>query len=107
EAAMAELELDGEEQDDGSGAEQRLTQQVRPTRKAGKKALDEMHRETQRLARNMQLAHEARTKKKVTRESLFMRFNYHPKGFEPVEEKEQSGEQAKSYGSELQQSDVE
>ncbi|KAL8713768.1 MAG: hypothetical protein Q9220_002295 [cf. Caloplaca sp. 1 TL-2023] len=54
----------------------KLTQQSRPTRKASKKALEEMSRETQRMSRNMQLAHQARTKKKVTKESLFARFNF-------------------------------
>ncbi|KAL8727477.1 MAG: hypothetical protein Q9166_006001 [cf. Caloplaca sp. 2 TL-2023] len=60
---------------EGSGAE-KLTQHVRPTRKASKKALEEMNRETQRMSRNMQLAHQARTKKKITKESLFARFNF-------------------------------
>lgn len=59
----------------GSGAA-KLTQQARPTRKASKKALEEMNRETQRMSRNMQLAHQARTKKKITKESLFARFNF-------------------------------
>ena len=53
-----------------------LTQQARPTRKASKKALEELNRETQRISRNMQLAHEAKTKKKVTKESLLARFNF-------------------------------
>lgn len=61
-------------------AERRLTQQAPPTRKASKKALEEMQREAQRLSRNMQLAHEARTKKKITKESLFAKFNYRPSG---------------------------
>ncbi|KFZ05194.1 hypothetical protein V501_08586 [Pseudogymnoascus sp. VKM F-4519 (FW-2642)] len=65
--------------DDEGG--QRLTQQVRPTRKASKKAVEEIHRETQRMARNMQLAHQAKTKKKITKSSLFARFNYKPEGF--------------------------
>ncbi|OBT50620.1 hypothetical protein VE04_09570, partial [Pseudogymnoascus sp. 24MN13] len=65
--------------DDEGG--QRLTQQVRPTRKASKKAVEEIHRETQRMARNMQLAHQAKTKKKITKSSLFARFNYKPAGF--------------------------
>ena len=56
--------------------ERRLTQQMRPTRKASKKALEEMNRETQRMSRNMQLAHQAKTKKRVTKESLFARFNF-------------------------------
>ncbi len=54
----------------------RLTQQARPTRKATKKALEEMNRETQRMSRSMQLAHQARTKKKITKESLLARFNF-------------------------------
>ncbi|KAL5343376.1 MRC1-like domain-containing protein [Aspergillus crustosus] len=51
-------------------------EKARPARKAGKKALEEMSRETQRISRNMQLAHEARTKKKITKESFFARFNF-------------------------------
>ncbi|RFU36184.1 hypothetical protein B7463_g179, partial [Scytalidium lignicola] len=62
--------------------ERRLTQQAPPTRKASKKALEEMHREAQRLSRNMQLAHEARTKKKITKDSLFAKFNYRPAGLQ-------------------------
>lgn len=54
----------------------RLTQQARPTRKASKKALEEMSRETQRMSRGMQLAHQARTKKKITKESLLARFDF-------------------------------
>ena len=61
--------------DDKEG-ESRLTQQTRPARKASKKALEEMNRETQRMSRNMQLAHQARTRKKVTKESLFARFKF-------------------------------
>ncbi|KIH89535.1 hypothetical protein SPBR_06342 [Sporothrix brasiliensis 5110] len=67
--------------DDEGG--RRLTQKMagaRPERKASKKAIEEMHRETQRMARNLQLAHEAKTRKKVTKASLFERFNYHPTG---------------------------
>lgn len=67
--------------DDEGG--RRLTQKMagaRPERKASKKALEEMHRETQRMARNLQLAHEAKTRKKVTKASLFERFNFHPTG---------------------------
>ena len=54
----------------------RLTQHSRPTRKASKKALEEMNRETQRMSRNMQLAHQAKTKKKMTKESFFTRFSF-------------------------------
>lgn len=52
----------------------KLTQRSRPTRKASKKAMEEMARETQRMSRNMQLAHEARTRKKITKDSLLARF---------------------------------
>jgi len=58
----------------------RLTQEARPTRKASKKALEEMNRETQRMARNMQLAHQAKTRKKITKNTLFERFNFRPAG---------------------------
>jgi mediator of replication checkpoint protein 1 len=61
-----------------------LTQQVsRPAaRKASKKALEEMNRETQRLSRSLQLAHEAKTKKKISKSTLFERFNFKPIGVE-------------------------
>ncbi|KAI4144516.1 MAG: hypothetical protein L6R39_004146, partial [Caloplaca ligustica] len=64
------------EDDSDLAGGKKLTQQARPTRKASKKALEEMNRETQRMNRNMQLAHQARTKKKITKESLFARFNF-------------------------------
>ena len=54
----------------------RLEKEARPTRKASKKALEEMNRETQRMSRNMQLAHQAKTKTKITKESLLARFNF-------------------------------
>ncbi|KAH0537536.1 hypothetical protein FGG08_005671 [Glutinoglossum americanum] len=73
---LHEQDEDGESSN--SATEERLTQQARPTRKASKKALEEMHRETQRIARNMQLAHKARTRKKITKQSLFEKFNYKP-----------------------------
>lgn len=69
--------LSGEESElDDPGSAQNLTQKARQPRKASKKALEEMSRETQRLSRNMQLAHQAQTKKKITKESLFARFNF-------------------------------
>lgn len=64
--------------DDEGG--RRLTQEVRPTRKASKKAMEELNRETQRMARNMQLAHEAKTQKKLSKASLFERFNFRVEG---------------------------
>ncbi|KAM5352329.1 hypothetical protein ACJ41O_005052 [Fusarium nematophilum] len=65
--------------DDEGG--RRLTQADRPkARKASKRAIEEMNRETQRMARNMQLKHEAKTRKKISKNSLFERFNYRPAG---------------------------
>ncbi|KAK7215391.1 hypothetical protein V2G26_003394 [Clonostachys chloroleuca] len=65
-------------EDDEGGL--KLTQGARPTRKASKKAVEDMNRETQRMARNMQLAHEAKTRKKISKSSLFERFNFRPAG---------------------------
>ena len=62
--------------DDDKEADRRLTQHSRPTRKASKKALEEMNRETQRMSRNMQLAHQAKTKKTISKQSLLDRFNF-------------------------------
>ena len=74
-------QISGSENDSADNADgKRLTQQARPTRKASKKALEEMNRETQRMSRNMQLAHQARTKKKITKESFFAKFNFQPTG---------------------------
>lgn len=64
--------------DDEGG--RKLTQENRPARKASKKAIEEMNRETQRMARSMQLAHEAKTRKKISKSSLFERFNFRPAG---------------------------
>lgn len=54
----------------------RLTQQTRPSRKASKRALEDINRESQRLSRNQQLTHQAVTKKKITKQSLFAKFNF-------------------------------
>ncbi|KAF9771189.1 hypothetical protein IL306_011182 [Fusarium sp. DS 682] len=75
---LEEMVSDGHDSgitDDEGG--RRLTQAERPSaRKASKKAIEEMSRETQRISRNMQLAHEAKTRKKITKNSLFERFNF-------------------------------
>lgn len=63
----------GSDDDEDSGAH--MTQRE-PRRKAGKKALEEMHRESQRLARSMHLEHQVRTRKKITKQSLFDKFNF-------------------------------
>lgn len=62
--------------EDDTATDRKLTQHSRPTRKASKKALEEMNRETQRMSRNMQLAHQAKTKKKISKQSLFDKFNF-------------------------------
>lgn len=66
--------------DDEGGRKLTQTQKPRPSRKASKKALEDMNRETQRMQRAMQLAHEAKTKKKITKELLFERFNFKAAG---------------------------
>jgi mediator of replication checkpoint protein 1 len=76
--------------DQGSGTEsdgesgRRLTQQAKPTRKAGKKALEAMARDQQRISRNMQLTHQAKTKKRFTTQDLFKKFNYQAPNAEVV-----------------------
>ncbi|GME62677.1 hypothetical protein GTA08_BOTSDO03109 [Neofusicoccum parvum] len=89
-----ERDLNGSETDshDDEGVAEKLTQQSRPTRKAGKKAREEMNRETQRIARNMQLTHQAKTKKKYTTQDLFKRFNFG----QPKDVEENSGALASS-----------
>ncbi|KAH7383262.1 MRC1-like domain-containing protein [Pyrenochaeta sp. MPI-SDFR-AT-0127] len=54
----------------------RLTQQAKPTRKAGKKAMEAMARDQQRISRNMQLTHQAKTKKRYSTKDLFARMGY-------------------------------
>lgn len=71
--------INSEDVSDGSDEEmagRKLTQNSKPTRKASKKAIEAMNQETQRISRNMQLAHQAKTKKKITKESFFSRFNF-------------------------------
>lgn len=78
--------LSGEESGaDDEGAGSKLSQKARQPRKASKKAMDEMHRETQRMSRNMQLAHQAQTKKKISKESFFARFNFMQPNAPPAE----------------------
>lgn len=67
----------GEDSDiSGNEAGKKLSTQARPARKASRRALEEMNRETQRMSRNMQLAHQAKVKKRITKESLLARFNF-------------------------------
>lgn len=55
----------------------KLTQQARPTRKASKKALEEMEKETQRMSRNMQLTHQAKVKKRFSMADFAAKFKKH------------------------------
>ena len=65
---------DADDDTDDSAADKNLTQASRPARKASKKALEEMSRETQRMSRNMQLEHQATTVKKISKQSFLDRF---------------------------------
>lgn len=109
----AESEVDDDVSDitDDDGGRQ-LTQNVsRPAaRKASKKALEEMNRETQRISRSLQLAHEAKTKKKITKDSLFERFNFRreakPGETKPNESKPASSSRPTTPGSQHTDADM-
>lgn len=81
---FTEADGDGDVSDitDDEGGRQLTQKATRAPRKASKKALEEMNRETQRLSRSMQLAHEAKTKKKISKSALFERFNFKAAGSE-------------------------
>ncbi|KAI5861235.1 MRC1-like domain-containing protein [Durotheca rogersii] len=103
----AESDIDDDVSDitDDEGG-RKLTQEAsRPARKASKKALEEMNRETQRISRSLQLAHEAKTKKKITKASLFERFNFKTR-MAPGDAKVASSSQPTTPGS-VHQIDVE
>ncbi|KAG9684095.1 hypothetical protein KCU95_g13208, partial [Aureobasidium melanogenum] len=72
-APLSDLFNDEDARDEAT--ERRLTQSARPTRKASKKALEEMNRETQRIKRNMQLTHQAKVKKRFTPQDFLSAFN--------------------------------
>ncbi|KAI7508738.1 hypothetical protein KC347_g5859 [Hortaea werneckii] len=55
-------------------AERLMSDAARPTRKASKKALLEMERETQRISRQQALAHQMKVKKKFNAADLMARF---------------------------------
>ncbi|KAL4781483.1 MRC1-like domain-containing protein [Aspergillus varians] len=105
EALNSRMFSDEESADDASSGRKKPAQPSRPARKAGKKALEDMSRETQRMSRNMQLAHEARTKKKITKESFFARFNF----MQPAEQTtpEQPGENSSTTAESQHSSDIE
>lgn len=66
---------DSDSDPDGENG-RRLTQQARPTRRAGKKAMEDIAREQQRISRNMQLTHQAKTKKRYGMKDLLSKFGY-------------------------------
>ncbi|KJZ79600.1 hypothetical protein HIM_01069 [Hirsutella minnesotensis 3608] len=105
---LAQLDSDD---DDASGITddeggRKLTQEARPTRKASKRAIEDMNRETQRMARNMQLAHEAKTRKKITKASLFERFNFRPSGALQTEPKTHSSSRPSTPQSDVEMKDA-
>lgn len=113
-AALEELGDDNDDEvsditDDDGGRKLTQTQKPRPSRKASKKAMEEMNRETQRMQRAMQLAHEAKTKKKITKASLFERFNFNASGNAPAKgssSRAQTPASAKSTDAEMQDAET-
>lgn len=78
---LPEEPLDGPQDDATDAAVDKIMSDAsRPARKASKKALLEMERETQRMARQQALAHQMRVKKKFTTNDLFARFNFRRTG---------------------------
>jgi mediator of replication checkpoint protein 1 len=92
----------GDEGEDEEDADRSLTQQAKPTRKASKKALEEINRETQRIARNQQLAHKLHVKKKFTKKDLLKSF-----GYPTAVDEEKSEDDVRKMSGALQSSDVE
>lgn len=110
EKLASEMEQLASDDDDGGITDDEggrlLTQEARPTRKASRKAIEEMNRETQRMARNMQLAHEAKTKKKISKSSLFERFNYKPAGYVEPERQMNSSSRPTTPHSDVEMNDA-
>ncbi|KAK3678828.1 hypothetical protein LTR78_001281 [Recurvomyces mirabilis] len=70
--------LDSSQHEGNPEIAQLMSDAARPTRKASKRALLEMERETQRLARQQALAHQMKVKRKFTTSDLLTRFNMGP-----------------------------
>lgn len=68
--------VEGPEEPANAEIDRILSDAAKPTRKASKKALLEMDRETQRLARQQALAHQMKTKKTFSKNDLFASFNF-------------------------------
>ena len=75
-----------------------LSDAARPTRKASKKAMLEMERETQRLARQQALAHQIKVKKKFSTTDLFARFNFRQPHQQPNQNEKNSSSMPSSDG---------
>jgi len=75
-----------------------LSDAARPTRKASKKAMLEMERETQRLARQQALAHQIKVKKKFSTTDLFARFNFRQPHQQPNQSEKNSSSMPSSDG---------
>lgn len=75
ESAQLRSSMISDTESEDQADERSLTQHGKLTRKASKKAVEEMNRVTQRMSRNM-LGHKAKTKKKIEKESFFTRFNF-------------------------------
>jgi mediator of replication checkpoint protein 1 len=88
--------------DDDAEVDRRLTQQSKPTRRAGKKAIEAMARDQQRISRNMQLTHQSKTKKRYTTKDLFAKF-----GFNAPDEEETTAPSTPERGTGLVSSDIE
>ena len=73
---LPEEMLEGPQDAVNADVERIMSDASRPTRKASKRALLEMERETQRLSRQQALAHQMKTKKRFTTSDLFARFNF-------------------------------
>ena len=73
------------------------------TRRASKKALEDMQRETQRMARNMALRPEVKVSKTIDMNTIFAKFGYNPtkltdeKAVELSDQQEQAGAEAEEF----------
>ena len=73
---LPEEAFEGPQEPVDPNVERIMSDATRPSRSASKKALLEMERETQRMARQQALAHQMKVKKKFTTDDLFAKFNF-------------------------------
>ena len=73
------------------------------TKRMSKKALEDMHRETQRMSRNMALRPEVKVSKKIDMNTIFAKFGYNPtkltdeKAVELPDQHEQASDEVKEF----------